>query len=78
MPEREVQEVLSERVYERLEAFPWVEENASVFDDPRTLHRLFYEELYAALCEGAALPAPGAEIRHLVALFDACREQGAV
>lgn len=78
MPERAVQEVLSERVYEGPEKFPWVEEHAAVNDDHRTLHRLFYEDLYAALREGAALPAPGAEVRHLIALFDACREQSAV
>lgn len=75
MPERQVQEAMIDRIYEGPEDFPWIEKHQSVAEDYRIMHRLFYEDLFGAVREGGPVPASAAEVRELIALFDACRTQ---
>jgi predicted dehydrogenase len=63
------------RKYGSGETLPWITESAEPTADDTTQD--FYARLYASVREGAPLLVPPAEIRHLVALFDACREQSA-
>jgi scyllo-inositol 2-dehydrogenase (NADP+) len=73
VPERVADENTPQRSYEAPEELPWVNLSAEIEDgDPQ---RLFYDELYAAVREGATPPAPPEELRTLIALFDECRTQ---
>lgn len=58
------------------EEIPWVEENADI-ENSQALP-LFYNKLYAALRDGAPHPAPATDVRHLIALLDACRAQSEI
>lgn len=62
-----------DRQYDTAEALPWIEESADLRTGPS--QKPFYDALFAAIREGAPVPANGAEIRDLIALFDECRAQ---
>lgn len=61
------------RQYDKPEALPWIEKSVDL--GPDQSQKLFYDALFAAIRDGAPVPASGAEIRDLIALFDECREQ---
>jgi predicted dehydrogenase len=61
------------RKYGSGETLPWVTESVDLIHGDTTQD--FYSRLYASVREGAPLLVPPAEIRNLVALFDACRAQ---
>jgi predicted dehydrogenase len=73
IPPRVSAEKSTERIYERPEDLPWVHHEIDL--EPNDPSGLFYDALYGAIHEGKAVPASPQEIRNLIALFDACREQ---
>lgn len=62
-----------DRQYDKPEALPWIEKSVDLAPDQS--QELFYDALFAAIRDGAPVPASGAEIRDLIALFDECRAQ---
>lgn len=62
-----------DRQYDKPENLPWIEKSMDL--EPDQSQKLFYDALFAAIRDGAPIPASGEEIRNLIALFDECRAQ---